>query len=1152
MSSGSFGRSRFWSLCLVTTFLTAVFPAVTFAQDSQKWADRRKWATPGLILDTGARHATCDMLTFTPDGSELLASGDDKVVRIWGVDRQRFIDHHSKSLRWPIFRESRGGIYALALSPDPEASQVVICGEGLITGYLAVLDRKTGDVRYAMTKPESQEVIWSVAWSPDGKYVVYGCERGSVFRWDVKRSKTSELFTGSGGRESNRVRLVAFVDDTHFISVAQDGYVREWDVTNPEAEAREWKTFRLRQLYRVTLSEDGRWLAACGEGTGAGALDPRQVEVIDWKKLRAGGSGVRSMITFPEQRGSNRYPQALAFDSSGKRLAIGVRVVPLPRNNDEFARITGGEVRVFSVPDGTEVTTAAMNLGYRAERVAFRPGYRNQLATAGGNNHEVRLWDLTRPDKPLDTIRGPGSCLWGVGMSGTRYLAWQEHRSSYPTPTTWGAGPWRILDMQTRSILDKEPEGFAPAKPLASYGGWEVEPTANGAVWSIVCPDGMKVPLTGELYILRRNQLPRCYTFLAPTKTNPDVRLAVGHAFGLTLYELAKPHSVRLVRVMIGHESEVMAVAPAANGQLLLSASRDETLAGWSLEKWPSQRELGASFRDIDGKILVRDVDPGSPAWEAGLTPDDEITVVISANRSGVGGVVFNPNGRDLAKDKMVLRGRYESLDNAGILEKLKNVEGNREIIFYWKHEGKLYIEKTTVKQRPLWRFFPVAKEFGRDWVMWRWRDYYYDTSSVKADQFVGWQVNAGTTVAKTLTEKPRFYPLEYFGRSDDIRGPKGEARGFHRPDKVWRLGGPGISEARRSVIFPDIEPPDVKVEVVQNPGLNTDLKLAITIKPRGTDEKQKLARVTLWLDDYRYNKPPKIVKGVVDDKNVVINRGDLRNGRNEITVQCFNEEGGRGQATVSVDYNDPTKTKRNLYALCVGINDYSGVKGFADVDPEERDLRCPAADAEGIATILKDQQNSRLYKKSVVELVPQRQATAKEIKKRLLALGKNVDRNDWLVLFLSGHGSAKTAPGMSYVPGSFFYLCKDTDIKQPSTYLSSKDLYEILATIKCRKWIILDTCRSGGVGVSSDPLRDLTREGMPFLIFSSCERDESALELKKGPMKHGFFTQSFINAIDAAAQPAGKPWMTPVTADEAAGRDPQDTPPYCWRSTRP
>src|SRR5262249_37506326 len=100
MSSCFCGSARFLKLFLVTAVLGATLPVWAHAQ-----TDRRSWATPGLILETGARHGTCDMLLFTPDGSELLASGDDKVVRIWGVDKQKFSNRNDpgwRTLRWPI------------------------------------------------------------------------------------------------------------------------------------------------------------------------------------------------------------------------------------------------------------------------------------------------------------------------------------------------------------------------------------------------------------------------------------------------------------------------------------------------------------------------------------------------------------------------------------------------------------------------------------------------------------------------------------------------------------------------------------------------------------------------------------------------------------------------------------------------------------------------------------------------------------------------------------------------------------------------------------------------------------------------------------------------------------------------------------------
>jgi len=83
--------------------------------------------------------------------------------------------------------------------------------------------------------------------------------------------------------------------------------------------------------------------------------------------------------------------------------------------------------------------------------------------------------------------------------------------------------------------------------------------------------------------------------------------------------------------------------------------------------------------------------------------------------------------------------------NNAQIIDKLKKVTPGREYIFVWKHDDKEKIQLTTNRQRPLWRFFPTrpGSGGGTDWVIWRWRDFYYDTNSVAADRLLGWHVNA-------------------------------------------------------------------------------------------------------------------------------------------------------------------------------------------------------------------------------------------------------------------------------------------------------------------------------------------------------------------------------------------------------------------------
>ena len=66
-------------------------------------------------------------------------------------------------LRWPVGRDRRGAIYALALSPDPGQRYAAVAGFGLADGAVAVLDRTTGRVVHGTTgKGNGQDRIETV------------------------------------------------------------------------------------------------------------------------------------------------------------------------------------------------------------------------------------------------------------------------------------------------------------------------------------------------------------------------------------------------------------------------------------------------------------------------------------------------------------------------------------------------------------------------------------------------------------------------------------------------------------------------------------------------------------------------------------------------------------------------------------------------------------------------------------------------------------------------------------------------------------------------------------------------------------------------------------------------------------------------------
>ena len=737
----------------------------------------------------------CDALTFTPDGQHLLAAGDDKVVRVWRITSKGLESDEVKTLRWSSCAQQRGAIYALALSPDKESRQVAIAGYGMRTGTVAVLDRATGQTKQVLTDPKGNDrVIWSLAFSPNGKQLAFGTGDGSVWLWNLAAreandSKRLGQHAGEPGGVSprivvNRIRLVAFLDDSRLISASEDGRVLTWEAGRPEGARRGFLRFDSVPLFRVALSPDRQWLAAAGEKSLV------QVRSLDEKKSKD--------IELP----AGNFPHSLAFDASGTRLAVGIRAVEQGAN---FFKETDDSIRVYDLTQQPAKQVFEAKASFHIEALAFHPDGK-RLASAGGNDHEVILWDLDS-GKKFNELRGPGSSLWGVALSRNgRYLSFRDQRDNNPaSPNERAAGPWHVFDLEKR----KWAQGgeIDRLEPLKSAGGWTVEfsqkDNRDAYTWYVAGPNG-------ERYILPldrdRDAMPRCYTFL-PAAAGKPVRLAVGHYWGLSIFDLTE-RGPRRARLCTGHQGEVMSLGLSADMKWLVSASRDETVAAWSLADWPSQPELGAKFGQKPGfsekpgfsTLIVDNVDVGSPAWEAGLIKGDEV-VYFAFDKNEF---LYDPQGKVPDARRAELKVKKVGTI-AECLDRLQQPVPGKEFYFRIKRGQREIDLLTTVRQRPLWRFFPTH---DRQWVLWMWRSYYYDTST-NGDFLIGWHVNN-----RDLDKEPAFYRAEQFRKY------------FHRPEVIDKLLGTRDVEAALRVAtnnpvppaFDDMEPPAVQIELASTP----------------------------------------------------------------------------------------------------------------------------------------------------------------------------------------------------------------------------------------------------------------------------------------------------------------------------------------------
>ena len=192
------------------------------AADAAAPLDRRSRDEPEMFVEAGGRTGTCDAFTFSPDGKFLYAAGDDKVIRAWEVGRDGLDVGGMKTFRWPVWREQRGGVKALALHPTD--GSLVVGGYGL-KNSLVVQIGPDGEIRATneAEKMHAQNVL-AAAFVPDGKAVIYGTADGKLWHWDLANAPV-DLSPGNPGTKIIRPRLIRFLGPNAFLAVLQNGEV---------------------------------------------------------------------------------------------------------------------------------------------------------------------------------------------------------------------------------------------------------------------------------------------------------------------------------------------------------------------------------------------------------------------------------------------------------------------------------------------------------------------------------------------------------------------------------------------------------------------------------------------------------------------------------------------------------------------------------------------------------------------------------------------------------------------------------------------------------------------------------------------------------------------------------------------------------------
>jgi hypothetical protein len=276
-------------------------------------------------------------------------------------------------------------------------------------------------------------------------------------------------------------------------------------------------------------------------------------------------------------------------------------------------------------------------------------------------------------------------------------------------------------------------------------------------------------------------------------------------------------------------------------------------------------------------------------------------------------------------------------------------------------------------------------------------------------------------------------------------------------------------------------------------------VQVTITAAPRDKSTREKLERVVLWINDHQY-RTWQTGDGEFRYR-LSLPPAALRHGKNLLLAQCFNRAGKPAESPVlEVEAQRPT-ARPDLYALFVGVGDYSRT------NPKQKNLNSNN-DVREMSTVW-GSQRGKLYGNIRSVLLTDQQVTRKKILHQLRAFRTKVKPDDHVIVYLCGlTGSRQSllempAPNKLLLPplakGDFLFLCSDFDyLEIQETSLWAADLLIALQHLAGHKILFVDASRAGQL-IKDRPVGGLPegirRGGAGPIIFAACASDEVTLE---------------------------------------------------------
>ncbi len=607
-------------------------------------------------VDRGVRQAAANAMTVLVRAGERFKGTDLKGIQIPGADLSYGVfdsaelqgsDLRKVNLRNIWLREANlsgaqmsgvefgelpylqeeGIVYSCAYSPDGKR-----CAVGLENGKISMY--VTSNWEKIHTLEGHTDIVLSVVYSPSGAQLASGSEDNTVRLWDVQSGAPEQTLEG----HTDSVWSVVYSPSgSQIASGSQDDTVRLWDVQSGAPE--QTLEGHTESVFSVVYSPSGAQLASGSEDNTVRLWDVQSG--APEQTLEGHTGAVFSVVYSPSgaqlASGSSDCSVCLWDVQSGaleQTLKGHVRTVWSVKYSPSGAQLASGSldntVRLWDVRSGVSEQTLEGHIGH-VYSVVYSPSGA-QLAS-GGDDNTVRLWDV-QSRAPEQTLEGHTGSVSSVVYS--------------PSGSQIASGSWdktvRLWDVQS-GALEQTLEGHTDAVLSVVYS-----------------PSGAQLASASEDNTVRQWDAQSGAPEQALEGYTSWVRSVVYSPSGAQLASGSEDNTVRLWDVqsgaleqtLEGHTGYVTSVVYSPSGKQIASGSWDKTVRLWDAHSGVVVHTLRGHTNSVNSVVYSlsgKQIASGSHdrtvrLWDA---HSGALVHTLEGHAGSVMSVVYSPSGAQLA-----------------------------------------------------------------------------------------------------------------------------------------------------------------------------------------------------------------------------------------------------------------------------------------------------------------------------------------------------------------------------------------------------------------------------------------------------------------------------------------------------------------------